>query len=458
MLLAQKGEEVAQLKIKLQKVELRLKDIQESGPRRVQTTQTQTETKALLETVKPTSEVQAIDVDEPDDWCAPLGCEVVTKEEDAGCPSVRLRQFSIPLWHVPIRKHEELNSDKNPTGGRRTQRLSALNAKSKLIQGGKRAVSGLGSLCTPERNDVKRLMQDMKSVYSDLSRSGGIRSRRMRNHFTQKEQKNPAMRKEELRKCKAVQSKSDKVTKVQKKKCKYICKVCFRVFDTELGLITHVIIHKKCVDCNRIFKYPSELNNHRQHCPKLKNVVQKNLSDTSDSSSDEETITCKTQLIREEVNQTSTKQNDLCSDHVSSHTPEPWFTCRICLKKCYNQHSLAVHMGRKHKKSWRTSVTWTKPLEDTNHGGENSASLGKDTSTHVKDGNISYKGCGTVGVRGPEGFSCVICKKILKSKVAFIDHFCRHTGEKPFSCKMCPARFRQKTALYQHQKKSHLLT
>lgn len=45
----------------------------------------------------------------PDDWCAPLGCETVTKQEDSVCPSVRLRQLYIPLWHVPIIKQEVCN-------------------------------------------------------------------------------------------------------------------------------------------------------------------------------------------------------------------------------------------------------------------------------------------------------------------------------------------------------------
>ena len=42
----------------------------------------------------------------PDDWCAPLGSEVVTKQEEGICPSVRLRPLHIPLWPVPLTKQE----------------------------------------------------------------------------------------------------------------------------------------------------------------------------------------------------------------------------------------------------------------------------------------------------------------------------------------------------------------
>lgn len=41
----------------------------------------------------------------PDDWCAPLGSEMVPNKDNE-CPSVRLRNLYIPLWHVPIVKQE----------------------------------------------------------------------------------------------------------------------------------------------------------------------------------------------------------------------------------------------------------------------------------------------------------------------------------------------------------------
>lgn len=45
----------------------------------------------------------------PDDWCAPLGSEVVPKKDSNECPSVRLRKLYIPLWHVPVVKQEVCN-------------------------------------------------------------------------------------------------------------------------------------------------------------------------------------------------------------------------------------------------------------------------------------------------------------------------------------------------------------
>lgn len=42
----------------------------------------------------------------PADWCAPLGCETVIKQEEVVCPSVRLRQLYIPLKPVHLTQRE----------------------------------------------------------------------------------------------------------------------------------------------------------------------------------------------------------------------------------------------------------------------------------------------------------------------------------------------------------------
>lgn len=145
MELAQKGEEVAQLKIKLQRLEIRLKDSKSGGDGEEDKTTTLTDhlkrgPEAFPHASEQTSEIPEIDFEGgvkfiniqnalhcfykmhcerfviaryfvlllavPDDWCAPLGCEVVTKQEEGICPSVRLRQLYIPLWPVHLTKQE----------------------------------------------------------------------------------------------------------------------------------------------------------------------------------------------------------------------------------------------------------------------------------------------------------------------------------------------------------------
>lgn len=142
MELVQKGEEVAQLKIKLQKLEIRLKDGKHGADRVEDRTTTLSDhlkrgPEAFPLTSEQKSEIPEIDfegsvkftnvqnelhcffgegfliahyfvllLEVPDDWCAPLGCEVVTKQEEGICPSVRLRQLYIPLWRVHLTKQE----------------------------------------------------------------------------------------------------------------------------------------------------------------------------------------------------------------------------------------------------------------------------------------------------------------------------------------------------------------
>ncbi|XP_029021211.1 uncharacterized protein LOC114864511 isoform X3 [Betta splendens] len=109
MELAHKGEEVVQLKIKLQTAELKLKErecVRDGAVEmdKAYVNETQRLSEAIQNTPDQTSDVPEIDVEVPDDWCAPLGCETVTKKNEDECPSVRLRPLSIPLWHVPIKQ------------------------------------------------------------------------------------------------------------------------------------------------------------------------------------------------------------------------------------------------------------------------------------------------------------------------------------------------------------------
>ncbi|KAM9356698.1 uncharacterized protein ABDE67_004281 [Symphorus nematophorus] len=107
--LVQKGEAITQLKIKLQRTEIKLRETVECGgdseaeKNKTHMSEIQTE---LEDASGQTAE---IDFEVPDDWCAPLGCKTVPKQEDGECPSIRLRSLYIPLWQCPVMKQEVRN-------------------------------------------------------------------------------------------------------------------------------------------------------------------------------------------------------------------------------------------------------------------------------------------------------------------------------------------------------------
>ncbi|XP_050699416.1 zinc finger protein 48-like isoform X3 [Eriocheir sinensis] len=53
-------------------------------------------------------------------------------------------------------------------------------------------------------------------------------------------------------------------------------------------------------------------------------------------------------------------------------------------------------------------------------------------------------------------FSCLFCNSRFKTKQHLVQHQRLHTGEKPYACSRCPARFTQMTPLKRHMAKAHL--
>ncbi|XP_034453552.1 uncharacterized protein LOC117769068 isoform X1 [Hippoglossus hippoglossus] len=142
--LANKGEEVAHLKIKLQTAEIKLKEHEFGGDSGADINKTRTngresnqrEPEAVVNLCGQTADVPEIDIEVPDDWCAPLGDEATTKRDDA-CPSVRLRKLLIPLHRIPVIKQEVVigatDSHQQPRGVRRSLRCSTINKQTQTI-------------------------------------------------------------------------------------------------------------------------------------------------------------------------------------------------------------------------------------------------------------------------------------------------------------------------------------
>ncbi|XP_053717176.1 zinc finger protein 83-like [Synchiropus splendidus] len=59
------------------------------------------------------------------------------------------------------------------------------------------------------------------------------------------------------------------------------------------------------------------------------------------------------------------------------------------------------------------------------------------------------------GARLPENFVCHICGKDKKCRSQLARHVIVHTGERPFACDLCSARFNRRGNLQQHRRRMH---
>lgn len=59
----------------------------------------------------------------------------------------------------------------------------------------------------------------------------------------------------------------------------------------------------------------------------------------------------------------------------------------------------------------------------------------------------------TMGTSCDEGYVCLVCQKISRSKYLLMEHFRIHTGEKPLKCELCTEKFRYRSQLSTHRRR-----
>lgn len=412
MEIAHKGEEVAQLKIKLQAAELRLKDQvhgnasgQEMIPTSNQTetppeaapqtpaetgtqtpteTVTQTEPKAPADTLREITDVPEVDVDVPEDWCAPLGSETVTIQDVGPCPSIRLRPLSIPLWHIPICKTEwgycEIGSKRKIR--RHSKRITADSQNNILDK---------KVLVPDQRGALLKLKQESsdQAQLEDLRRS----KRKPEGEVKTQEVKMKKRKRSSSAESRSTEVKVGKGTAKKQSEEIYTCKYCKKTFDTDFGQRVHARRHTRCSGCKKNLASQKLLLLHRLTCTKFK---KKELSTTTSppkpSSEGENMHTAVKKLTANKKESTTPSDSKLsmqdgastkeypCTHcdkkfpllpslkrHMRIHSAK-WISCRLCPKTFSNDTNLKIHMTKAHKdevhlSNCKEDLTWTEPLE-----------------------------------------------------------------------------------------------
>ncbi|XP_060935748.1 zinc finger protein 425-like [Limanda limanda] len=371
MELVNKGEEVAHLKTKLQTAEIKLTEREFGGVRRADKKITQTnrregnqrEPEAVRKLRGRPARVPEIDIEVPDDWCAPLGDEATSKRE-AACPSVRLRKLLIPLHRIPVIKQEvmirAIDSQQQPRGARRSLRSSTINDKHKQSR----------TIILPV---FKREMQD-----------GTERSPKTRQE------------KKEIQKCTVSSGEEEREDTtetteqetVENGATVYTCKVCQREFHREYSLRIHARSHTRCKGCQKNVP-PRDVMSHNINCKKLKKVLAReadeNLLLMTKKDGRTQRYSCPY------CKKTSSSRNKFLH-HIHLHLRVKPFACSVCKKDYCNKQSLEKHMllHQDKNKSAETKgdMTWTMPLEDTE---EASVSPSREPGSTISSDNVENR-------------------------------------------------------------------
>lgn len=255
---------------------------------------------------------------------------------------------------------------------------------------------------------------------------------------------------------------------------------------------------KSCSGCKKKFRDPSALKSHILYCNKVKRVKNNAGSATpSQCQPDEGNRTAPNEKQEDapltKKNEPSKKHGSTrmhrCSyckkrfhtqsklnGHIRFHTGETPFECRMCPKKFHIMQALKVHIQRIHKgRMDSTEETSTAPLDIREDDQPRSPppknqlqqplkrmsesppppspeSLDEKEKKRNQDRSLLSK-WHTMGTSCDEGYACLVCQKISRSKYMLMEHFRIHTGEKPLKCELCAEKFRYRSQLSMHRRR-----
>lgn len=252
---------------------------------------------------------------------------------------------------------------------------------------------------------------------------------------------------------------------------------------------------KKCGSYRKKFPDPSVLKSHSLNCNKVKLVKTEAESavpshcqpdegnGTAPSEKQEDGSLNKKNKPSKKHGSTKMHRCSYCkkrfhtqsklNGHIRLHTGETPFACRACPKKFHVMQALKVHIQRIHKgqgdSTEKTSAEddqlrspppknqFQQPLKSMSESPPPPSlpcpeSPAKKKKKHNRHKSLLSK-WHTMGTSCDEGYVCLVCQKISRSKYMLIEHFRIHTGEKPLQCELCTEKFRYRSQLSTHRRR-----
>lgn len=254
-----------------------------------------------------------------------------------------------------------------------------------------------------------------------------------------------------------------------------LCDLCGKEFRCRSQLAVHFQTHTGerphlCDICGRKFGRQYQLKRH-------KILVHVNRADGEENAPSDAPFACGVCGKR-------LKSEALLAAHSRIHTGDKPHRCGICLRSfqraaCLKQHHVRVHLKVRvnegpHAAARRASSAAEKvfPCSVCSKAFKFRSLLASHSMIHSEVRPHACDFCSRSfrrlshlkrhrevvhanGARPPQSFVCHICGKDKKCRSQLARHVIIHTGERPFSCDLCPARFNRSGNLQQHRKRMH---
>ncbi|XP_030611973.1 zinc finger protein 436-like [Archocentrus centrarchus] len=254
-----------------------------------------------------------------------------------------------------------------------------------------------------------------------------------------------------------------------------LCDFCGKEFKCRSQLAIHFQTHTGerphlCDICGRKFARQYQLKRH-------KILVHANHVNNEDGAPPDTPFACSVCGKR-------LKSEALLSAHARIHTGDKPHRCSLCLRSfqratCLKQHHVRVHLkvrggdathptGR--RKSTTADKVFTCPI--CSKVFKFRSLLASHSTIHSDVRPFACDFCSRSfrrlshlkrhrevvhanGARLPQSFVCHICGKDKKCRSQLARHVIIHTGERPYACDLCSARFNRRGNLQQHRKRMH---